>query len=306
MSKAGKRSFRIAASLVAAGALALSSPGTASASPSHHPASHRHRTQVISITMTASGFTMPASAHAGYVTFKVGSPDAGSHALQGLSVKEGHTLAQVLHDYALGISDDRMENAEGARDLVRDATLIGGVVTNSYAPISVTVPLEAGTYYFFDLNEVGLPGTPPPTVHKLRVYGGMNHGTLPRFDSIVGMIMTDDMPRFAAPTSFDTDANILVYNNSDEIHEAVWRPAVAGTTDAFLDQYYADVDAGRPHAPAPWLDTSRGLQAMSPGRYAVLHLDTPDGLYAMLCQVPDDMTGIAHSHLGMHQIVTMH
>jgi hypothetical protein len=306
MSQAGRRSFRIAASLLAAGALALSSPGTASATSAHHSAWSAHKTPVISIRMTTAGFTMPSSVHAGFVTFRVGSPDAGSHALQGLSVKKGHTLAQVLYDYALGISDDRMENAQGARNLLRDATLIGGVVTNSYAPISVTVPLEKGTYYFFDLNEVGLPGTPPPTVHKLRVYGGMNHGTLPRFSSIVGTIMVNDMPRFAAPSSFDTDRNILVYNDSDEIHEAVWRPAVAGTTDAFLDQYYADVDAGRPHAPAPWLDTSRGLQAISPGRFAVLHLDLPDGLYALLCQVPDDETGIAHSHLGMHQMVTMH
>jgi hypothetical protein len=45
---------------------------------------------------------------------------------------------------------------------------------------------------------------------------------------------------------------------------------------------------------------------MSPGRFAVLRLDQPDGLYALLCQVPDDTTGIAHSHLGMHQMVTLH
>ncbi|MDQ1744304.1 MAG: hypothetical protein QOE23_2643, partial [Pseudonocardiales bacterium] len=247
MSKAGKRSFRIAAALLAATGLALSSPGAALAA-APHAASHGHGSQVIPITMTAAGFTMPASAHAGFVTFKVGSPDAGSHALQGLSVKRGHTLAQVLYDYALGISDDRMENAQGARNLLRDATLIGGVVTNSYAPISVTVPLEAGTYYFFDLNEVGLPGTPPPHVHTLRVHGRMSWAGFPRFESVIGLTMTDDMPMFASPSSFDADGNILVYNNSDEIHEAVWRPAVAGTTDAFLDQYYADVDAGRPHA----------------------------------------------------------
>jgi hypothetical protein len=311
MLQAGKRSFRIAASLLAAGALALSSPGTASAASAHHSASHPHaahasKTQVISVTMTTAGFTMPSSIHAGYVTFKVGSPDAGSHGLQGLSVRKGHTLAQVIYDYQLGLSDDRMQNAEGARNLVRDAVLVGGVVTNSYAPISVTIPLAAGTYYFFDINEVALPGSPPPRMHKLRVHGAMNHGSLPRFDSVLGMIMTDDMPRFSAPSSFDTDRGILVYNNSDEIHEVVWRPVVAGTTDAFLTQYYADFDAGRPHAPAPWLDTSRGLQAMSPGRYAVLHVTMTDGLYALLCQVPDDKTGIAHSHMGMHQIVTMH
>ncbi len=305
MFKGGKRSFRIGAALLAATGLALSSPGAASAA-APHASSHGHRSQVIPITMTAAGFTMPASARAGFVTFKVGSPDAGSHALQGLSVKRGHTLAQVLHDYALGISDDRLENAQGARNLLRDATLIGGVVTNSSAPISVTVPLEAGTYYFFDLNEVGLPGTPPPTVHTLRVHGRMSWAGFPGFESVIGLTMSDDMPMFASPSSFDADDNILVYNNSDEIHEAVWRPAAAGTTDAFLDQYYADVDAGRPHAPAPWLDTSRGLQAISPGRFAVLRLDQPDGLYALLCQVPDDTTGIAHSHMGMHQMVTLH
>ena len=45
---------------------------------------------------------------------------------------------------------------------------------------------------------------------------------------------------------------------------------------------------------------------MSPGQFAVFHLDLPPGQYALVCLVPDDRTGVPHSHMGMHQVVTLH
>jgi hypothetical protein len=312
MSRAGRRTFRTAAAILAVAALALSSPAAASAQKEseqgqvHLPGGFDGRAPVIPVTLSnASDFAFPESVHAGFVTFKVGSPDTTYHALQGIRVNPGHTLAQVLHDFELGLSDSRADNAQGAKQLVVDATLMGGVVTSSYAPMSVTMPMTPGTYYFFDQNDIG--GPVPVRIHTLKVTGKMRWSGMPGFSSIIGMtINSEGMPAFVAPNNFDADGNILIYGQGDELHEAVFRSIKPGITDDYITQYYKDLDAGLPHAPSPWLDTQHGLQAMSPGQFAILHLDLPPGLYALVCLVPDDVTGLAHSHMGMHQVVTLH
>jgi len=178
------------------------------------------------------------------------------------------------------------------------------VVTSVFAPISVTVPLETGTYYFFDLNDFfnGIA----PRVHTLRAVGRGHWSGLPRFSQSIFLIMNaQQQPRFIAPTDQSAKGTFLVVNPADEIHEAVWRSVKPGTTDDYIQQYYDAFLAGHPIA-RPWLDIQHGLQAMSPGRFAVIHIDLPPGLYAMLCLVPSDESGLPHGYIGMHQIVTLH
>jgi hypothetical protein len=313
MSIAGKRSFRLAASLVAAGALTFAAPAAASTvvGAEHGkvvvPASWGKKAPVIDVTMTSAGFDLPDAVHAGFVTFRVGSPEDSYHAFQGLSVKPGFTLDQVITDFQLGGSSLPAQRAEGHRNLLAHATLIGGVVTTPYAPLSVTVPLEAGTYYFFDQNEIGPLGSPPPAVHKLTAHGKAKWEGLPEFSSTIGMSshMGDGMPMFNAPNTFDANGATLIYNDSEELHEAVWVTVKEGTTDAYLDDYYNRINNGLPRIPAAWTSTQRGLQAMSPGRFAVLQLDLPTGLNALLCLIPGAETGVSHARMGMHKIVNL-
>ena len=314
MSNAGKRSFRIAASLLAAGALTLGAPAAASTvvGAEHGkvviPASWGKKAPVIDISMTTAGFDMPDAVHAGFVTFRVSSPESGYHALQGLSVTEGHTLEQVIADFQLGLSSDAAARAEGSRNLLAHATLIGGVVTTPEAPFSVTVPLEAGTYYFFDQNEIGAPGAPLPTVHALQVHGNAKWEGLPEFSSVIGMNASHGdhgMPMFHAPASMAANGTTLIYNDSDQIHEAQWRTVKAGTTNAYLDEYYYALNNNLPRPPIPWTGPVRGLQAMSPGRFAVLQMNLPPGLNALVCLVPDIANGGSHARMGMRQIVTL-
>lgn len=312
MSKAGIRCIRLTAAMVAAGALTLAAPAAASTvvGAEHGnvviPASWGHKAPVIDVTMTADGFALPDSVHAGFVTFRVGTPDATYHALQGVAVQPGHTLDEVIADFQLGLSDLRSENAEGHRNLLRDAVLIGGVVTSNYAPMSVTVPLEAGTYYFFDQNEIGVPGSAPPRVHTLSVHGNMKWEGMPEFSAVIGMGGHDGMAMFESPASMDANASVLIYNNADQLHEAVWRPVQPGTTDAYITDYYRAITENLPRLPSPYAGPTRGLQAMSPGRFAVLQLDVPPGEYALVCAVPDVVTGIAHTrNSGMFKVVTL-
>jgi|GEM_PF-3363695 len=313
MSKAGIRSLRFAVLLVVAGTFAFNSPAVASTvvSAEHGtvvvPASRGHKAPVIDVVMTGDGFSLPDSVHAGFVTFRVSTPDPTYHALQGLSVTKGHTIEEVFADFQLGLSASRDQNAEGSRNLLRDAVLIGGIVTDAYAPMSVTVPLTAGTYYFFDQNEVGEPGTALPTAHVLKVHGNLKLDGLPGFSSLVGLTGQHGMTLFQSPASFDADGSVLIYNDSDQLHEAVWRPVQPGTTDAYITAYYNAITQNLPRLPSPYAGSTRGLASLSPGRFAVLRMDMPPGPYALVCAVPDVITGIAHTRNGgMFKVVTLY
>jgi hypothetical protein len=305
------RAFRIVAGGAALALLALSSPATAAGAHTGKvslPISSwgQGRLQTVNITMsTATEFTAPSRVTAGWVTFRVGAADTDFHALEVARVNEGHTLDEVLNDLQLGLGSDLAGLAQGARQLVRDGTLMGGVVPSTYAPMEATLPLTPGTYYMFDFAEFDQPT--PPTVHTLQVVGHMNWAGMPAFDSVVGMYMNaDDMPTFAAPTDFSSTGTFLVYGQGDEIHEATFRPTKPGVDDQYISDFYTALDAGLPHAPSPWTGPQHGFNAMSPGQFAVFHLDLPPGQYALTCYVPSDETGLAHAHMGMHQMVTLH
>jgi hypothetical protein len=257
----------------------------------------------IDVTVTTDGgFSLPAIVRAGFVTFRVGSPEDSYHGWQMFRLKNGATVDQVVNDLTLGVNGATFEeNAQGAAQLLNDATLVGGVVTTPYAPIEVTVPLETGTYYVFDLNDIFNGVT--PRVHTLRAVGTPNWKGLPRYSQVIQTVMEGDDPRFIAPSTLQANGTYLVVNSpSDEIHEAVWRQAQPGTTDQYVTDFYNAVVAGGPRPPSPWLDSQHGLQAMSPNRFAVIHIDLPPGTYALICYVPSDESGLPHGWIGMHVV----
>jgi hypothetical protein len=303
-----KRTFRIAAAATTVALTAFSSPAAAASIHPTPSASSGHRTiPTFHITMsTTREFTAPKEVHAGWVTFRVGSADSDYHGFEVVRVNPGHTLSEVLADLTLGLSSDLTSTALGARQLVRDGTLMGGVVPSPYAPQSVSMPLTPGTYYMFDFAEFGL--ATPVHVHKLKVEGHMRWSGMPRFSSVIGMFMDNHgMPTFAAPTDYSARGSFLVYGQGDELHEAVFRPIRAGVTDQYISDFYTALDAGLPlPGPSPWTDIQHGFNAMSPGQFAVFQLNLPPGQYALACYVPSDETGLAHAHMGMHQIVTLH
>jgi hypothetical protein len=260
----------------------------------------------INVTVTTDGgFSLPKNVRAGFVTFRVSSPEDAYHGWQIFQVKNGATPDQVVQDITLGVAGATFEeNAQGARQLLHDATLFGGAVTTPYAPIEVTIPMNRGTYYFFDLADIFNGVT--PRVLSMRAVGTPNWKGLPRFSQVIQALMEGDQPRFNAPTDENANGTYLVYNSpSDEIHEAVWRQAQPGTTDEYVTNYYNAVLSGGPRPPSPWLDSQHGLQAISPGQWAVIHIDFPPGTYALICYVPSDESGIPHGWIGMHVVVNL-
>jgi hypothetical protein len=313
-----RRFIRIAAGLVGSGALALAGASAAGASSSAGATAtdapiQCGRIPVISVSMsTDGGFSLPPAVHAGLVTFKVSSPEAGYHALQGFRVNPGYTVDDVVHDLALGLSANRADNALGHQLLLVQAVLVGGVVTAPEGPISVTVQLEPATYYFFDLNDLFLTGV-TPRVHRLDARGAMVTGGLPAYDTVITAGMTaDGMPRFEnAPAELRHDGTFLFVNAADELHEAVFRPTRDGITDEYITDFYNAIASGDPNPPAsPWIGRQRGLQAISPNRWAIVHIGLNTGPNALICYVPSDEAGppengLPHAYLGMHNMLNL-
>jgi hypothetical protein len=300
MKVVGTRWFKVAGTLAASGVLVLSTQAAADAQPNRGLPSPL----VISTTVsTAGGYTLPAKIHAGLVTFRIGASDSDYHGIQGFSLHPGVTLDQPMDEINRTLSGGP-DAAMGVMDLTRDVTEIGAVTTTPYAPQEVTVPLTQGTYYFLDLNEVDNPPL-TPHIHTMQVVGDFRM-SVPRLPtSVIQATMIDDQPRFKAPATIKHDGTFLGLITGDELHEIVLRPAVPGTTDAYLDTFYDAVVNGTPRPPSPWLGSAAGMQSISPGRWAIVHLNLPPGLYALVCYVPSDESGLPHTYIGMHQMITL-
>ena len=117
--------------------------------------------------------------------------------------------------------------------------------------------------------------------------------------------MSDVNTLFITPTTMSATQTFFFFNGSDEDHEVMFRPAVAGTTDDYITTFYNAVLAGGPRPPSPWTDIQHGLQPVSPGLWAIVHIDLPPGLYAEICYVPDDEIGIPHAYEGMHVVINL-
>lgn len=292
-----KISVRVAGALLASAALALSGQTAAVATGNGGP-------PVISVDVTTTdGFSIPSSVHAGLVTFRISSSESSFHAIQGFSLNHDATLEQALADIDDALSGDPVRVVEGIQGLMHHVTEIGGAVTSPYGAQEVTVPLEAGTYYFLDLSDVGT--ATGPRVQTIEAVGHFRWSLPPQFTSVVEATMINDQPRFIAPTSMPHDGTFLAIVSGDELHEMVFRPVRDGITDDYVTEFYNAVKNGTTRPPSPWTGIQAGLQALSPGRWAIMHLNLAPGPYALICYVPSDETGIAHGWDGMHQIVTL-
>ncbi|WP_037603746.1 hypothetical protein [Streptacidiphilus rugosus] len=282
---------RLAGACLTAACLALATPAGTAAADTDHP-------QRVDVVMKNSGFAFPHHLRAGWVTIRTSTRDAQGHSLQGFQLRKGHTLAQLLVDINKAISNTPATAAAGIRGVAKDALLVGGTAVEPSTAVSSTIPLRAGTYWFFDFNQVF--AHQQVNFHEVQVHGDFEDAPL-HFAAVVKQVETKNGPRFVAPDSFNTDNNVLVENHADEIHELSFQRVKPGVTDKDLTKVFNGTSTMNPFAE----NGSRGLAPMSPGRVQLLHFDPVGGRYAMLCFIPDDKLGIPHAFLGMHRIIRL-
>ncbi|TDP98126.1 hypothetical protein [Labedaea rhizosphaerae] len=292
-----------AATLLAGGsAVASGTPDN----PGGHPVPWRAKTPVVSVDVTAEGgFQMPKVLHAGYVTFRFTTPENVFHAIQGFSLNPGATLDMAKNDIDMALSGIEGQTVPGMQGLYRDITEIGGAVTSTYGAQEVTIPLTAGTYYFVDIYDIDSPPI-VPRYHEVKVVGAFLYSPLPTYTATIDATMSAEDPRFqGVPETFPHDGTFLNIVTGDEMHETVFRPVSDGITDDDITAYYDAVMSGGPRPPKPFTGLQAGLQSISPGRWAIVHLDLKPGRYAVVCYVPSDEDGMPHTFMGMHNVLTL-
>ena len=284
----------VAASLAA---LALGIAPTSAATPRSHVHSRD-----LTVAVSSAGFILPERVQAGWVTFTATTHDADGHQLEGFRTKGGATAAQVVDDITRAVSFDQATSVAGTADTRRDAELVGGPGVDPVTPVSTTVALSAGTYYFFDFNEFFVPGQ-RVTLHRMDVVGPFR-GAAPHESATVVETMVNAQPRFQVSGDLTASGPVAVRNEGDELHEMLLQRVLPGTTDAQVQAYY---QSGSTEPPSYAVEAPlRGVAAMDPGRVAYVRLpDLPTGRYALLCFVPDDATGLPHVVEGMHAVVRM-
>src|SRR4051812_46855002 len=58
---------------------------------------------------TDGGFSLPRQVRAGFVTFRVSTPDDTYHGWQGFRLENGATVDQVIHDFTIGVAGETLE-----------------------------------------------------------------------------------------------------------------------------------------------------------------------------------------------------
>jgi hypothetical protein len=300
MVKVRARLLRTATAAVATGVLLLTS---ATAADARTTTTGRH-TPVVSVSATtAGGVSMPSRVRAGIVTFTFSQGDDGEHAVQGFRLKPGGSLDSVMQGFADALLGDFPTRVRGIAAIDGGATLIGGSLIFPTAPMSVTVALHPGTYYFFDYSDIGV--VTPVRLSTITAVGRFQLSQVPRFTAVVIAQKHHGHHQFITPTSMSSKQSFLFINNSAEDHEVMFRPTQPGITDDYITKFYDAVLAGGDRPPSPWTGVQHGLQPVSPNLWAVVQIDLPPGLYAEICYVPDDEDGIPHAYEGMHVMVTL-
>ncbi|SEM42429.1 hypothetical protein [Streptacidiphilus jiangxiensis] len=293
------RPTKLAAAITTA-AVALVGPALVAGPVAQAATPDKPHGRTVTVDMTNKGFTLPREVRAGFVTFEVSTKDANGHDLQGVRLHKGVTQAQLIADIRLAVSPDPKTAAKGIRQVQRDATLVGGAAVEPSTVVDDTIPLCAGTYWFFDFGQFFVPNAPPPVFHRLDVKGPFRDW-LPKVDGEIDQVDTKAGPRFVSPDKLMDGGTYLVRNKAPEIHELMFQRVKPGTTNRDLTVFLTTGKGQNPFAEA----VSRGLAAQSPGRFQLLSFHPKKGSYALLCFIPDDKSGIPHAFLGMHKVVKL-
>jgi hypothetical protein len=114
--------------------------------------------------------------------------------------------------------------------------------------------------------------------------------------------------RFIAPTLWPHRGTYLFRNVSDSFHIMDIVPLAPGTTDQQLQALF-DAHSNEPPqflgSPLFATGPSGGNDAVAPGDTIRVTYNLPPGKYVIICYVPDDMTGMPHGYMGMHQVITL-
>jgi hypothetical protein len=279
-------------------AAAVTGAGTATAaSPEDHP---------IEVSLGAAGLQAPATGTGGLVSFRVKTDDPNGRHLQLFRLHDGVSVDQLLHDLANAVGKDPAARVTGIKAVRGEADALGGALVTPQVHEQFTEEVAPGAVYLVDLTALRADPAHPVTKRlDLTGTGGlsMNQARFP--DGMVIARDTPSGPRFQTEDFDHAHLAYLMHNESAQPAEMELLPVGPDTTDEQVQIYFEAAAAGL-SPQSPFTGPGSGFGAFSSDRSAAVQAHgLQPGRYALVNQVPDEMTGQPAALKGMHRIVTL-
>ncbi|MFG2328058.1 twin-arginine translocation signal domain-containing protein [Streptomyces sp. NPDC048604] len=270
------------------------------------------RPKPLDIVTGEDGFTAPATAAAGAVTFRVRTTSTRTGIVGIARLRRGVGEAAFRrHLRDVFEKESSEEVIQASRDLMADAELFGGAMAVRGSQSSFTVWLPPGRYLVLEYKDfegpyIGrdpLPGA--EYVSPLLVHAADDGGAgRPRPSATVTAVDTERGPRFVLEGRMHRDRPLRYVNamrgQVDEL--AVYPLTDDSVTEADIQAYFQD----RRTRPEPFdLAAQLGTPPLSPGRSAVVGMPLARGRYALTSWVAAMKDGQHLSAHGQVLIVTV-
>ena len=257
--------------------------------------------------MSDKGFSLPTRTRCGLGRpFGLAQAPPGVTPTWRVSASATAPRPQTLSTTSSGPSPSTPATAiAGLADTRHDAVLVGGPSVDPATPVSVTVPLRAATYYFFDFNDF-FTAEQQVTLHRMRVVGDFQ-GHAPRaYGSIRETMVRRPCRRSAGLTTLPATADDQgPQHRQPTSMRCCSAGSAAGTSDDDVQAYYS---SGSTDAPPYALEAPlRGVAAMNPRRVAYVRFPQlkPGRYSSAVLRTRRRPRGCPTSSMGMHRVLSM-
>ena len=233
---------------------------------------------------------MPTEIRPGVTKFTISSRRAAG--FQIVQAAEGYTKAQLMRDVNAGLGNNRMK---ALRRFEANVTLLGGMSSTSTKPATMSVNLDAGTYWALDTMPQNLEAA---KILTFEVAGESVGGRL------AGHVIraTGEHTWGKMTPSIPTTGRIWFQNRSDAPHFIALSKLAKGKTMKDFRAWIEGLKAGNETPPPVNFDVSLDTGVISGGKSMSLKYRLPAGRYVLTCWWPDsDMGGMPHALMGMYR-----
>ena len=233
---------------------------------------------------------MPTEIRPGVSKFQVSSRRAAG--FQIVQAAPGYSKAQLMRDVDAGLGKNRMK---ALRRFEANVTLLGGVSTTRTRSATMSVNLDAGTYWAIDTMPQNLD---PAKVLSFEVTGESVGGTLS------GHVIraTGEHTWGKVTPRIPTKGRIWFQNPSDAPHFIAIAKLAKGKTMKDFRAWIEGLKKGEQAPPPVNFRISLDTGVISGGESMALKYRLPAGRYVMTCWWPDsDMGGMPHALMGMYR-----
>jgi hypothetical protein len=233
---------------------------------------------------------MPTEILPGVTKFKVGSRRAAG--FQIVQAAPGYTKREAMRDINVSFARNNMR---ALRRFEANITLLGGVSSTRTRTATMSVDLEAGTYWALDTMPRRLD---PVKVRTFEVAGESVGGTL------AGHVIraTGEHTWGKVTPRIPTKGQIRFQNPSEAPHFLEIVKLAKGKTMRDFRAWIEGVKRGEEAPPPVNFNVSIDTGVISTGQTMSLKYRLPAGRYVLLCWWPDsDMGGMPHALMGMYR-----